>query len=122
MQRQLVAAGDGVTLNHGDHRQRAKLDGAQHHLDAALLAGAGRLAALGHVEAGAEDVALAADHDDAVLGRDRGLQRGDHLVQQLAVERVALLGTVHPDRLDGAVLLDDDFAHRDLTPARCLQP
>src|SRR5262249_60739282 len=99
----------------------AELDRAQHHLDAARLAGTGRPAALGHVEAGAEDVALAANDNDAVVVRDGRLQRFDHLVQQLAVERIALLRPVHPDGFDRAALIDDDFVHA-LTPVLSQPP
>ena len=44
--------------------------------------------------------------------------RGDHLFQQFAVERIALLGPVHPHGFDRAVLLDDDLAHGALLRSR----
>jgi hypothetical protein len=111
MQRQLVAAGDRIALDDGDHRERAQLDRAEHDLDPAGLAVADRLAALRHVEAGAEDMALAADDHDAIVRRDRRLQRLDHLAHEFAVERVALFGPVHPDGFDRPALLDDDLGH-----------
>jgi len=86
---------------------------------------AGRFAALGHVEAGAEHRALAADHHHPIIGRDRCAQRVDHLAQKLAIERVALLRPVHPDGLYRTALLDDDLVHDaplDVIPARCRLP
>jgi hypothetical protein len=111
MKRQLVAAGDGVAVDDRDDGQGAEFDSAQHHFDAARVAAADRLATLRHVESGTEHVALAADHHDTILCRDRRLQRVDHLAHQLAVERVALLRPVHPDGFDRPALLDDDLAH-----------
>ena len=111
MKRQLVAAGDGIAVDDGNDGQGAEFDRAQHQLDAARAAAADGPATLGHVEAGAEHVALATDHHDTIVGRDGRPQRVDHLVDQFAVECVALLRPVHPDGFDRAALLDDDFGH-----------
>ena len=66
MQRQLVAAGDGIALHDGDDGQRIDLDRVQHGLDGR---GAHRpLGPLPHIEAGAEHRSRRADHGHALVG------------------------------------------------------
>ena len=80
------------------------------------------LRALGHVEAGAEHVALAADHQNAILGRDRRLQGLDHVAQQLAVERVLFSGRFIQTVLTGPFFSMMTLLMALLTPVRCRRP
>ena len=109
MERQLVAARDGVAVDHAEHRQRVALDGIQHGLDRTLRVE--RAGALAQVHAGAEHRTLRPDHDQTV-GLPRLLAEGrQQFGQHLAVQRIALFGTVQAHRADGAVAFDEDGRH-----------
>src|SRR5690242_8695426 len=60
---------------------------------------------LGEIEAGAEMLAVAGEHDRADVRRQR-LEERYHALHQRVVQRIALLGAMQPEDRDRAALLD----------------
>ena len=110
VERNLVAARDGVPLHHRDDGEREVLEGAERSHDRGRAPEV--LGALAEVHAGAEHGARGPQHRHPLLRPRIGGERRLQLVQHLDVERVALLRTVEGDGADRPRAFDEHFRHR----------
>ncbi len=96
------AAAHHRSVQHGDHRHLAELDGFERAMPGPRVLDAGidvALGQLGEIEPGAEMLALRGQDDGADIVRQRREEAAD-AAYRLVVERVAFCRTIEPQHRD----------------------
>jgi hypothetical protein len=101
------AAAHHRAVQHCDHRHFAELNGFEGAMPGPRMLDAGKnvaLGKLGEIEAGAEMLAFAGEHDSADLVRQRR-EEGADAVHHLIVESIAFRRAIEPQHRDRAMTL-----------------